>query len=67
MSTSLETQRELAELRQKGREGTMTLDDCRRAITILRAERLAMPQASAKPRTKAATPNANDLLAELGL
>jgi len=55
----------IGELRQKAREGTMTQDETREAISFLRAERLAMPQG--KSRTKAPAPNADDLLSELGI
>jgi len=55
----------VAELRQKAREGTLTQEETREAISFLRAERLAMPQG--KTRTKAPAPNADDLLSELGL
>lgn len=67
MTVSIETQRRIAELRDKGRAGTMSIEDCREAIAFLRQERLAMPSAKAAPRTKAAAPNADDLLSELGL
>ena len=67
MTVSLETQQRIALLREKGRSGTMTLEDCKEAIAFLRQERLAMPAAKSAPRTKAATPNADDLLADLGL
>lgn len=67
MTVSLETQQRIAELREKGRQGTMTLEDCKEAIAFLRQERLAMPQTKASPRTKAAVPNADDLLKDLGL
>lgn len=67
MTVSLETQQRIALLREKGRSGTMTLDDCKEAIAFLRKERLAMPQTKASPRTKAAAPSADDLLSELGL
>jgi cell division septum initiation protein DivIVA len=67
MTVSLEVQQRIALLREKARQGTMTLDDCKEGIAFLRKERLAMPQAKASPRTKAATPNADDLLKDLGL
>lgn len=67
MSASLATQQRIAELREKARLGTMTLEDCREGITFLRAERLAMPQSSSKPRTAKPSVNADDLLSELGL
>lgn len=55
----------VAELRQKAREGTLTQDETREAITFLRAERLAMPQG--KTKTKTPSVNADDLLSELGI
>ena len=67
MTTSLQTMQRVAELRDKARSGTMTLEDCKEAIAFLRAERLAMPAAKSTPRTAKLTPNADDLLSELGL
>lgn len=67
MTVPLDTQMRIAELRDKARSGTMTLDDCKEAIAFLRKDRLAMPAAKTAPRTKAAAINADDLLAELGL
>lgn len=67
MTVSLETQQRIAALREKGRQGTMTLEDCKEAIAFLRQERLAMPQTKASPRTKAPAPNADDLLKDLGI
>ena len=68
MTVSLETQRRIAELRMKAKtpEG-LTLDEVREGIRFLRAERINMAPAKSAPRTKAAAPNADDLLAELGL
>jgi hypothetical protein len=67
MPPSLEAQTRLAELREKARNGTMTLEDTKEAVRFLRAERLAMAASSTKPRTKAPPPNADDLLGELGI
>jgi hypothetical protein len=67
MTTSLTTQVRIAELREKGRSGTLSLDECKEAIIFLRQERLAMPAASAKPRTTKPVINGDDLLGELGL
>lgn len=67
MTVSLETQQRVAELRQKAREGTMTLEDTKEAIAFLRQERLAMPAASTKSRTKKAPINTDALLGELGI
>lgn len=67
MSVSLDTQVRIAELRLKAAEGTLTLEECKEAISFLRQERLAMPQTSAKPRTAKVVPNADDLLKDLGI
>lgn len=68
MAVSLETQQRIAELRIKAKspEG-LTLDEVKEGIAFLRQERLAMTPAKAAPRTKAAAPNADDLLSELGV
>ena len=67
MTVSLEAQQRIALLREKARNGTMTLEDTREGIRFLRQERLSMPAASSKTRAKAPAPNADDLLSELGL
>lgn len=67
MSVSIETQIRIAELREKARSGTMTLDDCKEAIKFLRAERVAMPPAKSSTRKAAPVVNADDLLGELGI
>lgn len=64
---SMTIQQEVADLRIKAREGTMTVEDARRAITILRADRLAMPQIKTTSRSKKAEVNADDLLGQLGI
>ena len=68
MSVSLETQQRIAELRMKAKspEG-LTLEETKEAVRFLRAERLNMAPAKAAPRIKAAAPNVDDLLSELGL
>ena len=68
MIPNLPIQQRIAELRIKARspEG-LTLEETREAITFLRGERLAMPQKPASARSKAPTPNADDLLSELGI
>ena len=53
-------------MKAKTPEG-LTLDEVREGIRFLRAERINMAPAKSAPRTKAAAPNADDLLAELGL
>lgn len=67
MPVSLEMQQKVAEWRLKAKAGTLTLDETREAIKFLRQERLAMPQGKPSTRKSAATPNADDLLSELGL
>lgn len=67
MTVSLAIQTEIADLRQKAREGTMTLEDARRGLVILRADRIAMPASKSAPRTKKVGINADDLLGELGI
>jgi len=65
MTVSLEMQQKVADWRSRAREGTLTIDEMKEAITFLRAERQAMPPAksrAAKPKV-----NADDLLGELGL
>ena len=57
----------IAILRQRAIEGTMTMDDRREAVEILRAGRLSAA-ATTKPKTakaKAVIPHADDLLKEL--
>lgn len=68
MTVSLETQQRMAELRLKARspEG-LTIDETKEAIAFLRAERLNAAPAKVSSRTKAPPPDANNLLAELGI
>lgn len=65
MTVSLELQQKVADWRNRARDGTLTLDEMKEAITFLRAERQAMPLA--KSRTAKPSVNADDLLSELGL
>ena len=67
MTVSLPTLQRVAELREKSRNGTFTMDEAKEAIAFLRQERLAMPPAKAASRAKAPAPNADDLLGELGI
>ena len=62
-----ETQARIQELRAKSAAGTITTEELREAITVLRQARGAAPQATAgtKARAKAAKPNSDDLLSEL--
>jgi pyruvate/2-oxoglutarate dehydrogenase complex dihydrolipoamide acyltransferase (E2) component len=66
MSVSLEMQQRIAVLRQKAREGTLTLDEMKEGINFLRAERMAMPPAKSSSKAKVVV-NADDLLGELGI
>jgi len=65
MAVSLEMQQRIAELRQKARDGTLTLEETREGINFLRQERLAMPPA--KAGSKKVVVNADALLGELGI
>lgn len=67
MTVSLAVQQEVAELRQKARDGTMTLEDARRGIAILRADRLAMPPSKTTSRVKKPDIDPDALLGELGI
>jgi hypothetical protein len=64
-----EVQSKIAIFRQKAADNTLTEDDMREAIKILRAGRMSAATASARSKTtaKAAIPNADDMLAELGM
>ena len=66
MLPSEPTQLRIAELRNKAREGSLSLEETREAIRLLRADRLAMPPGKTSP-TKKAVINADDLLADLGI
>lgn len=65
MTVSLETQQRIAVLREKARNGTLTIDETKEAIAFLRQERMAMPPAKASP--KKVEVNVDNLLGELGL
>lgn len=65
MIPSIETQVRIAELRQKARDGTLTLDEMKEGIAFLRQERLAMPARASS--VKKAVINADDLLSALGI
>ncbi len=54
--------------RQKSLDGTITIEEQREALKLMREGRLAAAQASAagkRAKAKAAVPNADDLLNEL--
>lgn len=65
MTVSLEMQQRIAILRQKARDGSLTLEETKEGIAFLRQERLAMPPAAGK--SKKVVVNADDLLGELGI
>jgi hypothetical protein len=69
MSAELDLQLKVAEWRAKARAGTMSLEETREAIKVLRAGRSLIAAASGGSKTnktaKAAKPNADDLLSEL--
>lgn len=59
---SAEHMTKVADWRQKARDGVLTQDEMREAITFLRAERVAMPASTTKVKLKV---NTIDLLSEL--
>lgn len=70
MSTSLEYQSKIAAWRIKAAEGTLTLEEMRESIILLRADRQAAGQASRTAAAKrkkafATIPTAEDLLSEM--
>lgn len=69
MSQSPELLTRLAELRQKGRAGTLTLEECREGVRLLREDRIGASAASSKARVAKTKANrevdSNALLAEL--
>lgn len=67
MAVSLEMQVRIAELRQKARDGTLTLEETKEGIAFLREERLAMPPAKASGTKKVAPPSEDDLMKDLGI
>lgn len=60
------TQLRIAELRQKARDGTLTLEETKEGISFLRAERLAMPPSKSTGTRKAAV-DVDALLGDLGI
>ena len=65
MTVSIEMQQRIAILRQKARDGTLTLEETKEGIAFLRAERMAMPPS--KPSKKKEEINVDNLLGELGI
>ena len=67
---SPETQMKIAVWRQKAMEGTLTLEEMREAVIIMRGDRKNSANAAAsgarRAKAKAAIPSADDMLEELG-
>ena len=64
-----ETLQRISQLRAKAVEGTLTLDEAREGVALLRQDRksaAASSDTSRRARAKAAIPHADDLLDELG-
>jgi hypothetical protein len=65
----LDLQMKVEEWRRKAREGTLTLEETREAIKVLRAGRSLIAAATGGSKTnakaKAAKPSGDDLLSEL--
>lgn len=55
----------IAELRQKARDGTLTLEETKEGIRFLRQERMMLPPS--KTSTRKAAVDADALLGELGI
>lgn len=68
MSITAEAQMKISFIRQKVVDGSVTLDELREAIQIMRADRRTAVTSSAakRSRAKAAIPDAASLLDELG-
>ena len=67
---SPDTQAKIAEWRSKAAAGTLTLDEMREAIRVLRGERMTASTtatAAKKSAAKKIIPSGDDLLNELGL
>lgn len=66
---SPELQSKIAGWRQKAQDGTLTIDEMREGIVLMRQGRMAASvasDASRKARAKVAVPDAKSLLATLG-
>lgn len=70
---SPETQLKIMEWREKSRQGTLTIDEMREAIALLRKDRGAVAQATAGSKvtkaraTAAKKPSGDDLLNQIDL
>ena len=67
MSVSPEMMERIAILRQKARDGILTLDETKEGIAFLRQERMAMAPAKTSTRKAAASIDPDALLGELGI
>lgn len=71
MDAQVNLQMKVEEWRNKSRAGTMTLEDMKEAVKVLRAGRSLIAQATGGSKTnktakaKAAKPDGDDLLSEL--
>ena len=63
---SSETQERIAELRIKSRENTLTIEEMREAIALMRVDRVHAEAVSKTSRAKKGPVNSDDLLSELG-
>ena len=59
-------QQRISELRQKARDGTLTLEETKEGIRFLRQERMMMPPAKSSGGKKAVV-DTDSLLRELGI
>lgn len=66
MTVSLEMLQRIAELRQKARDGVLTLEETKEGIRFLRQERLSMPPAKSSSSKKVVV-DTDSLLGELGI
>ena len=65
-----ETNSKIATWRQKALEGTLSVEDLRQAIEVMRGDRRGASvasEASRRKKAKVVVPSAEDLLAELGI
>lgn len=60
-----ELQLKIATFRRKAADGTITLEEMREAVSIMRQGRISAAQTATKSRTKAEAPDAKALLSRL--
>lgn len=65
MILSADLTMKVAEWRQKSKNGELTVEECREALSVLRSNRAAAQVTSTKSRAKKAPVNADDLLSQL--